>query len=123
MSAAQRVERRNVGTVVTASVGAAVNGTEKQFVQQIKDLARLNGWRTFHCFDSRRSDPGWPDLALVRGPIMIFIECKTERGRVTDNQQQWLAALKKVRTVRADLARPRHWPDIERALTAKEDFL
>jgi hypothetical protein len=36
---------------------------------------------------------GFPDLVLVRGDRLIFSELKTDTGRVSDNQRQWIEAL------------------------------
>lgn len=94
--------------------------TEKQFQQQIIGLARTLGWRVYHPYDSRRSVPGFPDLVLVhpaRG--VLWRELKTEKGRASPAQHDWLHAL-----IEADqdatIWRPRHWNDgtIHQALGA-----
>jgi hypothetical protein len=64
--------------------------TEKQFQQQVLELAGLYGWRAYHTFDSRRSAAGFPDLVLGRPPRLIFAELKTATGRVSAAQQAWL---------------------------------
>ena len=93
--------------------------SEADWQSQVVDAARKAGWLTWHSYDSRRSYPGFPDLMMVRGPMLIALELKTEAGKVTVQQQEWIDALQKVRIVSADIARPHHWPDIERALTSK----
>ena len=93
--------------------------SEADWQTQIVNAARQAGWLTWHAYDSRRSYPGFPDLIMVRGPMLIALELKTEAGKVTVQQQEWIDALQKVRIVSADIARPHHWPDIERALTSK----
>ena len=40
-----------------------------------------------------QGDPGLPDLVAVRGGRVIFVECKTNRGKVTPEQQRWIEAL------------------------------
>jgi hypothetical protein len=67
--------------------------SEKQFQAAVVEYAKLSGWRVFHPFDSRRSEPGWPDLTLVRNGSLIFAELKTEKGRLSGAQQEWLGAL------------------------------
>lgn len=69
--------------------------TERAWQAWVIDLARLCGWRCFHPFDSRRSEPGWPDLVLARPATaeILFVELKSERGKVTAEQGWWLAAL------------------------------
>jgi len=69
--------------------------SEKMFMQQVIQIATLTGWNVFHAYDSRRCPgPGFPDLTMVhpqRGFLMA--ELKSEHGRVTAAQQQWLDAL------------------------------
>lgn len=67
--------------------------TEKQWHELVVRLATYCQWTHMHVYDSRRSDPGWPDLVLCRPPELIFAELKTDRGRVTAAQQEWLDRL------------------------------
>lgn len=67
--------------------------TEKEFQARVLTLARLNGWKTYHTHDSRRSAPGFPDLVLVRPPRLIFAELKSAKGRLRPEQRVWLEAL------------------------------
>lgn len=71
---------------------------EADFQAQVAELAGYYGWRTYHVFDSRRSNPGFPDLVLVRAPELIFAELKTRTGRVSAAQRDWLADLNAVAT-------------------------
>lgn len=64
--------------------------TEAQHQAAVVELAEFCGWRVYHTYDSRRSHPGWPDLVLVRPPELIIAELKTDKGRVTRAQQDWL---------------------------------
>lgn len=63
---------------------------ESQFQEQVVELATLYGWKHFHVYDSRRTDPGWPDLILVRVPELLAVELKTQRGRLSPAQEQWI---------------------------------
>jgi hypothetical protein len=63
--------------------------TEAQWQTTVIDLAYAHHWRVYHTFDSRRSYPGFPDLVLVRDRI-IYAELKSEKGRVTLTQQEWI---------------------------------
>lgn len=56
-------------------------------------MARGLRWITYHTRNSRRSDPGFPDLVLVRGDRILWRELKTATGRVTEPQQVWLDVL------------------------------
>jgi len=82
----------------------------------VEELARLEGWIAYHTYDSRRSQPGFPDLVLVRFPRLIFAELKSEKGRVRPEQQMWLDNLKKVRKVGTYLWRPSDWDTIASTL-------
>ena len=67
--------------------------TEKDFTAAVRDLAKLFGWRWYHPFLSKWSEKGYPDVTLVRERI-IFAELKTDTGKLTPSQEEWLAALK-----------------------------
>ena len=67
--------------------------TEPDWLTHVRDLARLGGWLAYHTHDSRRSDPGFPDLVLVRPPDLVVAELKTEHGRMTGAQAHWIEAL------------------------------
>lgn len=60
--------------------------TEKAWQQLIVDFARVHGWWIHHHFDSRRSEPGWPDLVLLRNGEALFVECKREDGKLSAAQ-------------------------------------
>jgi hypothetical protein len=66
---------------------------EAAFQRQVEQLAAFYGWRTYHTHDSRRSAAGFPDLVLIRGPELLFVELKTDRGRLSAAQAAWLEAL------------------------------
>lgn len=69
------------------------NPTEAQWQQTVVELAKLCGWLVYHTYDSRRSEPGFPDLVLVREQRLVFAELKTDRGRIRPEQQEWLERL------------------------------
>ena len=100
-----------------AAIDAAMS--EKDFQRQVLDLAKAEGWIVYHTNDSRRSHPGFPDLVLLRGPQLLFLELKTERGKATPAQVSWINRLDAAKRVEAAVARPSNWPDIERALTSR----
>ena len=97
--------------------------TEKQLQEAVIACAKLLGWRVYHTWDSRRSAPGFPDLVLVLpGSRLIFAELKTETGKVSDAQNQWLDDLGSVTWDTEEyIWRPRHWlsGEIENILRGK----
>ena len=88
--------------------------TEREFQQTVIDMARLLQWKVYHVYDSRRSEPGFPDLVLVRDRI-VYLELKTEAGRVSPEQAAWIAALNAAGGT-AMVVRPSDLPRIEEAL-------
>lgn len=69
--------------------------TEKSFMETVVSLAKLKGWLVYHTYDSRKSEPGFPDLVIVRDGEVMFIELKTDTGAVTEEQDKWIEALRK----------------------------
>ena len=94
---------------------AGVAVIEREWQAQVVGYARQLGWRVFHVANSKRSEPGWPDLALVRDRL-VMAELKTETGRVSDDQRQWLALLDAA-GVEPYLWRPSDVDDVLRVLT------
>ena len=66
---------------------------EKAFESQVKDLAKLFGWKYYHTWRSFHSPAGFPDCVFVRRERLIFAELKSEKGTVSPKQQEWLDAL------------------------------
>ncbi len=93
--------------------------SEKQFQAQILQLARLAGWRCYHTHDSRCSAPGFPDLVLVRKPVILFVELKSESGKLRPEQREWLELLGRCGRVEARLWRPSDFEEIEKTLTKR----
>lgn len=68
--------------------------TEKQFMAEVVKLAKLKRWHhIYHTYNSHRSNPGFPDLCLVRKNRIIFAEIKSEKGWLSAFQKSWVAAL------------------------------
>lgn len=62
--------------------------TEKSLQATITQLCDLLGIDWYHTYDARRSNRGWPDLAMV-GQKFIVRELKTDRGELSDDQVRW----------------------------------
>lgn len=94
--------------------------SEKDWQQLVVDVAVTYGWSAYHTFDSRKSQPGFPDLVLVHGDRLLFVELKREVGSETLAQQAWAKALDRVAaanvTVERHLWRPSDWPTVQRVL-------
>lgn len=67
---------------------------EHQFTEQIigskarPGIARQVGFRCYHTYRSKRSEPGFPDWTLTRERL-LFVELKTATGKVSDAQKTW----------------------------------
>ena len=94
--------------------------SEAQHQAAIVELANLSGWLVYYVPDSRRSPAGWPDLCLVRPPQVLFVECKTDKGKVRPEQREWLEALSRCNSVQARVWRPNMWDEIEAMLMGGE---
>ena len=78
-------------------------------------MAELHGWLVYHTHDSRRSQPGFPDLTMVRHGRLIFAELKKDGAYPTPEQRRWLHELKRA-SQKVYLWRPSDWREIEEVL-------
>jgi hypothetical protein len=90
--------------------------TEREWQHQVTDLARLRQWWLYHPLLSKWSEPGWPDLTLIRGPRMILAELKTDRGKITPAQERVLELLAPVQGVECYVWRPRDFDHVKDTL-------
>ena len=63
-------------------------------MNQISQVAKTLGYLTYHVHDSRRSEPGFPDLWILGFGILIVLETKAGNNTVTVEQQRWLEELR-----------------------------
>jgi hypothetical protein len=80
--------------------------SESVWQAHVIKAARLFGWMIYHTYDSRRNQAGFPDLVLVRPPRVLFVELKSQGGRIRDEQIEWLTALEASTSVETYLWRP-----------------
>ena len=79
--------------------------SDKELQSTVLDILRWEGWMTYHTFDSRRSNPGFPDVVAVKASRILFIEFKSEKGKIREEQIEWLDALS-ITHVDVHLVRP-----------------
>lgn len=72
---------------------AALKISERDFQQQVVDLARLYGWMEYHTWNSIHSRKGFPDLVAIRSKRLIYVELKGTTGKLSEEQRWWLSAL------------------------------
>jgi len=81
--------------------------SEKDLQTHVRRVAKVNGWRAFCWWSSLHSPAGWTDLVLIREidrgdhdldwlwdlrgypkAEMIFVELKSEKGKVSPEQEE-----------------------------------
>lgn len=83
--------------------------SEAELQQLVLDVASAYGVLAYHTHDSRRSQPGFPDLVLVGSTGVLYVELKSTKGRLSPMQIYWLNALHEAGQ-RAQVWRPADWP-------------
>ncbi len=102
---------------------------EADFTKQVLQLAKLLGWRTAHFRPGMMANGRWitavsgdgkgfPDLVLVRGKRLLFVELKTDDGEMSEEQTGWMLDLYRA-GVDVQLWRPSKWATIQRELERK----
>jgi hypothetical protein len=87
--------------------------TERQLLDAVVAYARLRDWLAYHTFDSRRSEAGFPDVVLVRGGRLVFVELKVAGRRPRVEQQRYLERLRGVELEAAGAVAVHVWTEAE----------
>jgi hypothetical protein len=66
---------------------------EAELSDEIRKLAEPLGIMRYHTYDSRKSEPGFPDEVLAGRRQMLFRELKRQGKNPTAAQQAWLDRL------------------------------
>lgn len=77
--------------------------TEDTFKDNVIQIAQLYGWMVAH-FRPARTDKGWrtamqgdkgyPDLTLAKNGYVLFVELKSETGKLSPEQGKWGTAIR-----------------------------
>jgi hypothetical protein len=67
----------------------------------------MKGWRT-----PLSGSPGFPDVVAVKGERVLFLELKSQNGKLRDEQRHWLSALGAA-GAEVHCWKPDDWPLIE----------
>lgn len=67
--------------------------TEKLFQGRVEQALKIAGWRVYHTWNSMRSAKGFPDIVALhpKRKKPLVVELKTETGKLTPEQEEWLA--------------------------------
>jgi hypothetical protein len=85
--------------------------TEAELRALIVDAAHVAGWEVFSLPAVKTRRPvkdavGYPDLTLARRHAVLFMELKSDVGKVSDDQWRWGVALSEWYVIR-----PADWND------------
>ena len=77
--------------------------SEKDFSRQVEDLLKTFHWRWCH-FRPARTERGWrtalsghqgfPDYIATKGNRLLFAELKSEKGKLSPEQELWIDSLR-----------------------------
>jgi len=117
---------RRIAATATAQPRATdrKDWTEARLLREVRRAARRNGWADYHAAISIGAPAGFPDLVLVRPPVIIVAELKSARGRLSSSQRDWLERFEQCSIpgrVETYIWRPGDWPDIVRILSGDDD--
>ena len=106
-------------TAPEASAGAAplnLGLNERDFTTKVIARAMASGWMVFHPRPARTAQgwrtagqgtpQGFPDLCLALDGVVLHVELKSEKGRLSDEQKDWL------HHTNGAVWRPRNWSAI-----------
>lgn len=79
---------------------------EADFQQKVIERCDALGIRWYHVNDSRRDNPGMPDLILV-GKVVAYVELKSAKGKLRPEQEAFMTDLEKA-NAHVLLWRPEH---------------
>lgn len=89
--------------------------TEREWQAKVVTYCQWLHLRYYHTFDSRRSVAGFPDLVIVGPDVVLYAELKSDKGRLTNAQMDWIASLQHADQL-AYVWRPRDWDAVQVAL-------
>jgi len=93
--------------------------TEAHFQARVVGVAKYVGFKyVYHTYDSRRSPSGFPDLVLLNPASrrLLFVELKSQRGKLTLAQTLWRVALEAIVGVEYYTWKPSQWNELVRVL-------
>lgn len=94
--------------------------SERALQTTVVRMAKALGWTVYHTWRSDHSEPGFPDLILIRGTRLLAVELKRMGKNPTLHQVRWLGLFAAVEHVESHLVRPCDLDDLERVLRGED---
>ena len=86
---------------------------EQAFTDAVVDLFKAYGWRVMHMRGNThrliQGHHGYPDLTCAKDGRVLFAELKMPKGKVTEEQYAWIAALNGGGMEIVHIWRPEDW--------------
>lgn len=96
---------------------------EDLFTSRVKRYAQRGNWIVYHTLRSKGSDPGLPDLIMIRLPRVVIAELKIPPNVTTAWQEIYLSLFSMMALLAGPWLQievytwtPEDWPEIERVL-------
>jgi hypothetical protein len=67
--------------------------SEAKWQKLVRRWAKDLGWIVYHAPYAIGADKGFPDLVLLRPPKLMFVELKSDKGKLRPEQEEWLENL------------------------------
>lgn len=94
--------------------------SEARFQERLRQMADTYGYLFYHPYDSTKSTPGWPDVALVHphgSPLFLWeLKRQSQQARPSPSQRRWLDALQRATSIHTAVFRPSDWQTMLRLL-------
>ena len=94
--------------------------TERQFYKTVDDTLRAYGWAFDHVVDTyphaKRTSQGFPDYQCFRDGRIVYLEIKSETGKLSHEQEWWGNFLKGFKRVEYYLIRPSDYEKLKEIL-------
>jgi len=87
------------------------NELQAEVIRILKDAGFT---KIYHTYNSQKSEPGYPDILAIRTTdgLMLVLENKTETGKCTKAQLEWLEAFQSIKKYHVAVIRPHDIEDL-----------
>ena len=99
--------------------------TEKELLADVVRRCQDYGVPVYHVLDALHHakviGPGFPDLVIAIPPDLYLVELKSQKGRISPEQQAWQFTLSKCHNVRSGIIRPGDIDRLDKLLRANPE--